>query len=512
MKRLAALASLLLAAVPARAADDQAAIAPVDWAVLVLYLLTLVGIGFYVARREDSTEEYFVAGRSMPWWAAGVSIFGTQLSAITFLAVPAKAFAVDWVYFLVNMTIIAVAPVVVYLYLPFLRRTGVTSVYEYLERRFSLGVRMFGAVTFLLFQVGRMGIILYLPAIVLATVTGVDVMLSIVLMGILATAYTAMGGIRAVIWTDVSQVLVLVGAALFMLVIVVQDVDGGFAGIISSGMAAGKFNMVHWTWDPATEALWVVVLGNLFANLVPYTADQTVVQRYLTTRTEHEAARAVWTNAVLTLPASILFFGLGTALWVFYQQHPALLDGSIPIDGIVPLFVVQKLPVGVAGLALAGVFAASMSSLDSSINSMATVVVTDFLGRLRRSSGDGGLRTARWLTVLFGMIGTVTALLLATVDIASLLDAFREVLGFFGGSLAGLFALGILTRRTGGRAALIGAASSALLVGLVKFFTDLHFFLYAGIGLLSCVIIGWAASLVFPRPPQNLKGLTWSTR
>jgi len=505
---------LLLLHLPclAQAGDGTPGIAALDWAVLIVYLLTLVGIGLYFARRDDSTEDYFVAGRTMPWWAAGVSIFGTQLSAITFLAVPAKAFSADWVYFLVNMTIIMVAPLVVYVYLPFLRGSGVTSAYEYLEKRFSLSVRMFGALAFLLFQVGRMGIILYLPAIVLATVTGVDVTLSIVLMGILATAYTTMGGIRAVIWTDVSQVVVLVGAALLMVILTALSVEGGLPHIVSVGLAEGKFNMVNWTWDSSVEALWVVIVGNLFANLIPYTADQTVVQRYLTTRTDREAASAIWTNALLTLPASILFFGLGTALYVFYQSHPGLLDQSIPIDGIVPLFIVQKLPAGISGLALAGVFAASMSSLDSSINSMATVIVTDFSRRLPPGREEGDLGRARRLTVLFGVLGTGSALLLASFDIASLLDAFREVLGLFGGSLAGLFALGILTRRTGGNAALAGAVASALIVGLVKLLTDLHFFLYAAVGLLSCVAIGYGASFLFARSTRSLEGLTWSTR
>jgi len=494
------------------AGEESGTIAALDWVVLLLYLLTLVGIGLYFIRREDSTEDFFVAGRTMPWWAAGVSIFGTQLSAITFLAVPAKAFAVDWVYFLVNMTIILVAPLVVYFYLPFLRGTGVTSAYEYLERRFSLSVRLAGATAFLLFQVGRMGIILFLPAIVLATVTGIDVRASIVLMGVLATAYTTMGGIKAVIWTDVSQVIVLVGAALVMLATTVAHVDGGFGGIVSAGLAGGKFHMVNWTWDPTSEALWVVLVGNLFANLIPYTADQTVVQRYLTTRTDAEARRAIWTNAVLTLPASLLFFGLGTALFVFYQAHPGLLDRSIPTDGIVPLFIVQQLPAGIAGLALAGVFAASMSSLDSSINSMATVIVTDFSRRLRPGRTGSELHQARWLTVIFGALGTASALLLASADIASLLDAFREVLGLFGGSLAGLFALGILTRRVGAGSALAGAGTSAVIVGLVKALTDLHFFLYAAIGILSCMLVGYGTSMLAGPERRELKGLTWSTR
>ena len=237
-----------------------------------------------------------------------------------------------------------------------------------------------------------------------------------------------------------------------------------------------------------------------------------MVQRYLTTRTDGDAARAIWTNAALTLPASVLFFGLGTALFVFYRSHPALLDPSVPADGIVPLFIIQTLPAGVAGLALAGVFAASMSSLDSGINSMATVIVTDFYRRFRPGKTSGDLRRARWLTVIFGSVGTGSALLLASFDIGSLLDASREVLGLFGGSLAGLFALGILTRRTGGGAALAGAFASAMIVGLVKAFTDLHFFLYAAVGLVSCVLIGYGASFLSTPTTRPLEGLTWSTR
>lgn len=500
------------AADPAASGAAPGRISVLDWSVLLLYLLTLVGMGFYFSRRERTTEDFFLGGRAIPWWAAGVSIFGTQLSAITFLAVPAKAFAADWVYFLVNMTIILVAPLVVYGYLPFIRATGIVSVYEYLERRFNLATRLFGAAVFLLFQVGRIGIILYLPAIVLSTVTGIDVIVSIVVMGVLATLYTALGGIEAVVWTDVSQVVVLMGGAIISLGVVVWGVDGGLGEIVHTGLKDGKFTMVHWGWSLSSEVFWVVVVGNIFANLIPYTADQTVVQRYLTTSTTRGAARAVWMNAALTLPASIVFFGLGTALYVFYRHHPQLLDASVPADGIFPLFIMQQLPPGLAGLVLAGVFAASMSSLDSSLNSMATVVLTDYIGRFRRYAESSLLRGARVLTVAFGAVGTGSAILLATMDITSLLDAFREILGLFGGSLAGLFLLGITSRRANGPGALIGGGGSALIVGIVKTVTAVHFFLYAAVGIVSCVVLGWLASFAFPSAKKNIAGLTWRER
>ncbi len=479
-----------------------------DYLLLASYLLLLLGVGAYFARRERSIDDFFLAGRRMPWWAAGVSIFGTQLSAITFLAVPAKAFATDWVYFLVNMTIILVTPIVIYVYLPVFYRSGVTSAYEYLENRFNVWVRIFGSMAFLLLQVARIGIVLFLPAITLATVTGMDVYTCILLMGVLATLYTALGGIEAVIWTDVSQVVILVGGALLSLMVIASSVDGGIGTIVSTGWADKKFQMFNWTWDMTVDAVWVVVIGNIFANLIPYTADQAVIQRYLTTPSRKDAARAVWTNAVLTFPASLLFFGLGTALYVFYNEFPGLLSPTVHHDGIFPLFIVQQLPPGVSGIVVAGVFAASMSSLDSGLNSMATVVVTDYYRRFRRGPEVNTLRLARWLTVLFGAIGTGTALLLAAYGVSSLLDAFREILGLFGGSLAGLFALGVLTRRAHGTGAMIGALTSAVILWFVKGETELHFFLYAAVGTMSCFVIGYAASILIRAPGRNRDGLT----
>ena len=483
--------------------------ATLDYIAIILYFLVLVYMGIYFARREKSADDFFIAGRRIPWWAAGISIFGTQLSAITFLAVPAKAFAEDWVYFLVNMTIIMVAPIVIYLYLPFFRKLNITSAYEYLEKRFNLGVRIFGSLAFLLFQIGRMGIVLYLPAIVLTTATGINIYICILVMGILATVYTALGGIEAVIWTDVLQVVVLVGGALFSFFLMAMKIEGGLGTIISTGLAENKFHIFNWTWDVTVDAVWIVIIGNIFANAVPYTTDQTVIQRYLTTPTQKQAARAIWTNAALTLPASLLFFGLGTALFVFYQTHPQLLDPNIQTDAIFPFFIVQNLPAGIVGIVVAGIFAASMSSLDSSLNSMATVVITDYYLRLRRrSKKTNTLKIARWLTMIFGFFGTGTALLLATFNISSLLDAFREILGLFGGSLAGLFALGILTRRTTGTGALIGAVSSAVILWFVKSYTEIHFFLYAAIGTLSCFLIGYFASYLFKDQKENLTELT----
>ncbi len=484
--------------------DRPQGFASADYAVLAVYLGALVAMGVYFSRREKSTADFFLGGRRIPWWAAGMSIFGTQLSAITFMAIPAKAYHTNWVYFLGQLMILAVAPVVVFVYLPLLRRLDVTTAYEYLELRFNLATRLVGSAAFILFQLGRMGVVLYLPAAALSTVTGMNVYFCIALMGTLATVYTVLGGIEAVIWTDVLQVVVLLGGALLALVIIASEIDGGLAGIAAQGLTHDKLRMANLNWDITTAAVWVVLLGKPFEVLVSYTADQTVVQRYLTTADRKGAAWGIWTNALLTIPASIIFFGVGTALWAFYRMHPAMLNPTGKIDDVFPWFIAQQLPVGVAGLVLAGLFAAAMSSLDSSMNSMATVVTTDFYRRANPEVSDlRCLRLARWLTVLLGAVGTAFALYMAWLQSTSMWDQYSKIIGLFGGGLAGLFAVGIFTRRATATGALLGFLGSAVVLYAVKSFTDVHFFLYPTIGMGSCFVIGYTASRLIPSAQTN---------
>lgn len=482
-----------------------------DWTVLGIYLGGMLLVGVYFSKRGQTTEDFFIGGRRIPWWAAGLSIFGTQLSAITFMATPAVAYATDWVQLIGSFTILALAPLVIYFYLPFFRRLNVSTAYEYLEVRFSLPVRLFGSLTFMLTQLGRIGIVVYLPSIALAAVTGMDVYLCIVVIGLLCTIYTVMGGIEAVIWTDVVQVIVLLGGAALCLALIVADV-GGFGELLSRGAADEKFRMFDWRWDATALVVWVLVVGNLFINLMPYTADQTVVQRYLTTPDEKQAARSIWTNGLLSLPAGVLFFLVGTGLYVFYQANPGELDPGRN-DAILPWFIVQQLPAGVSGLVVAGIFAAAMSSLDSSMNSVASAYVNDFHRRFRPDTSDrAGLRLARLVTVMVGVFGTAAAILLVSIDVGLIFNYFITVMSLFGGGLTGIFFLGVFTRRTTGAPALVGALLGALVPLVVWLTTDLNFYLYAVIGVLTCIISGYGLSLLLPAPaPRDLAGLTLFT-
>ena len=471
-----------------------------NWLVLGLYLLLVVCIGLWFARRGKTTDDFFLAGKRIPWWAAGISIFGTQLSAITYLSIPATTFASDWTLLLYNFGILLVAPIIIVFFLPIYRRLNITTIYEYLERRFSASVRKLGAAAFTVFQLGRMGIVLLLPAIALAAVTGLDVYMCIILMGVLATIYTTLGGIEAVIWTDVIQTVVMLGGAVIALLIMLGGIEGGAAGAISQAAAENKFNLVNFNASLTSNSLLVLTLGAIFVNLVPYASDQAVVQRYLTTKTDAQAKRAVWTNAILAIPASLLFFAVGTALFLFYKSHPAELGALDKPDQVFPLFIAHQMPAGVAGLVIAGVFAAAMSSLDSSMHSMSTVLTTDFYRKLRRDASEKHyLSVARGITLVLGIAGTASALLLATWDIQSLWTLFLSIVGLLGGTMAGLFTLGVFTRRTGAAHAWLGAIASIAVLVFVSQQKLVHGLLYAPIGILTCVFIGAITAMIAPR-------------
>jgi len=491
----------------------KAAFGWVNFTVLGLYLALLVGLGVYFSTRENSTDDYFKAGGRIPWWAAGISIFGTQLSAITFMAIPAKTYATDWQYFMFNMTIVMIAPIIIYVFLPFFRRLNITTAYEYLERRFNLTTRVIGSIMFTALQFGRIGIVLFLPSLALSIVTGIDVTVSIILMGVLSIIYTVLGGIEAVVWTDVVQVLVLLGGAILCLILIPLNLENGVDQFINIASNYDKMHIFDFTFDITKPTFWVVLLGGFSANMISYGSDQAVIQRYLTTSSEKNAANGIWTNAILTIPATIIFFLIGTALFVFFKSKPDLLNPTLTnIDAIFPFYIVNQLPNGVAGVLIAAIFAAAMSSLDSSMNSVASVITTDFYQRFKKDTNDGqALRVAKWSTAIVGISGTLFALMMASWDIKSLWDQLNSFIGLFAGGLGGVFLLGILTKRSNGTGAVAGLIASGVIQFIVKEHTSVYLLLYTFTGIVTCVIVGYVVSLLFPNNIKSLDELTYKT-
>ena len=482
-----------------------------DIGVITLYFLSLAFIGWYFSKNQKTSDDYFKGGGRIPWFIVGLSIFGTALSAITFMAIPAKAYATDWSYLLFNSGIVLAVPVIVLLFIPFYRRLNVTTAYEYLEARFNPLVRILCSIAFILFQIGRMGVVLLLPSIALNVVTGFDIFLCITLMGVLSLAYTLMGGIEAVAWTEALQVVVLLGAAVTVLVIVCLQLPEDLGTIVASASAAGKFNLGSTAFDLRQPTMWTVLIATFFTNITTYGTDQTIVQRYLTTATEREARKGVYVNAALTIPATILFFLVGTALWAFYRHYPAELSMAVrDSDAILPWYISTQLPSGVLGLIIAGLFAAAMSTLSSSMNSAATAFVTDIHRKLCPAARDGRalLRTARLSTLILGLVGVGFALIMASWEIKSLWDEFSKILGILLGGLGGLFLLGLTTRRANTFGALCGIAASVVVQILVARSGYVNLLLYSTTGFLSCFIVGYLASLCVPRSSRDTDSLT----
>ena len=468
-----------------------------NWTVLILYLVAMLGMGIYFMKRENGAEDFFKGGGRIPWWAAGISIYATMLSAITYMAIPAKAYATDWTYYPMLWMIPVVGFPVIWYYLPYFRRLKAASAYAILEERFNLATRMMASTLFCIFMVARMALVMYLPSLALTAVTGIDIYLCIILMGLVTIVYCTMGGVEAVIWGDVVQGCILVGGAIFAALYLWGNTEGGFSGAWNLAVDNDKMRLFVWSLDYRRVTFWVAILGGGIANnLISYTSDQTVIQRYMTTKDEKSAGRSILVNGFMSVFISVAFYFIGTGLYTFYKTHPQSLDITMQQgDAIFPYFMMSQMPAGVAGLLIAAIFAATMSTISSNINSVSTAFSVDFIQRFRPSIKDSTLlRVARWTCVVSGLMGLGIALLMATWDIASLLDYFNTILGLLTSGLGGLFVMAVFFPRIKGRAALTCFIAGELVVFLMYLYTDVNFFLFGATGIVVSVLVAWMLS------------------
>lgn len=483
-----------------------------DWSVIAIYLVAMTGIGgyFYLREKRASTDSFFVGGRSIPFWAAGVSLYATNVSSISFIAIPAKAFETNWTYLANNLIGVLGLVFVAIWIVPLLRRLDLMSVFSYLETRFHPGIRMLASAMCIVTQVGsRMSIILFLPALAIASITGVNVVWSILIMGVFTIVYTTLGGMKAVIWTDFTQVFVMFGGAIFAIVFILMQVDGGFGEAFKMASAQDKMRIFDFSFDLTQATVWGFIFLVLFDVVLTFPKDQVLMQRVLSTRSDKEAGRSVWTFAAIVIPGGFFFYGIGTALWVFYTKHPERLNPNLALDATFPLFIAAELPSGVTGLIIAGIFAAAMSTLSSIINSVSTLVSVDFYEKLARNpSPERSVRFAEWTGVVVGIAGIIIAIVLSRFDIRSLFDVSIELLGLLGGGFAGAYTLGMFTRRANAPGVAIGIGASLVLTFAIWLLDIVHPYYYLAISILFCIVIGYVASLFFPPPQRSLKGLT----
>ena len=483
-----------------------------DWIVIVVYLAAMIGIGlyFYLREKRNSTSSFFVGGRSIPFWAAGVSLYAANTSSISFIAIPAKAFESNWQYLTNNLIAVFGLMFVAVWIVPLLRRLDLMSVFSYLETRFHPAIRMLASALCILTQIGsRMSVILFLPALAIATITGISVTWSVILMGGFTIIYTAMGGMKAVIWTDFVQVIVKMGGAIFAIGFIVWSLRGGVGEFMHTAMAENKMKLFDFSFDLTKATVWGFIFLVLFDVVLTFPKDQVLMQRTLSTKSDKEAGRSIWAFAAIMIPGGFVFYLIGTALFVFYKAHPERMNPLLPIDATFPLFIAAELPMGVTGLIVAGIFAAAMATLSGIMNSVATLISVDFYDKL---VGEGSQKKsvffAEMMTVVVGLIGIASALLLSRFDVHSLFDVSIELAGLLGGGFAGAYTLGMFTRRANAPGVAIGIGASIFLTLIAWSFKLVHPYFYLAISIMLCIVIGYLASLCFPAPTRSLKGLT----
>lgn len=476
-----------------------------DYAVVAVYMLSMLVIGWWCGRKIKGSRQYFVGDGKFHFFTIGLSVLATYLSALTMIALPGMAYgAHDWTYTVQLPFLILTAYLVTRFVIPLYRSAGVISVYELFEQRIHVSARLFGSVSFLIMSLARMSILLYLTSLAICTATGMDLMWTIVVMGIVTIFYTAIGGIEAVIYTDAIQAVVFMAGAFISLFYIVHDIP--VAQFLQVASDSQKFRMLIPEFDVTKiVSLWLV-LETIFQTLRIYGTQQDITQRYATTDTTAKACRSVWVGTLAYIPLGYLFYFIGTALFVYYQIHPDLPLPAKP-DQIYPYFVVTVMPAGLPGLVMAAFLAASMSSISSSMNSVATVCVEDFMKRFARTprTDEQFLSRAKLLTYGWGLLSIGLALTFINAGYAQIL--WGKLMALCTNGVLGLLVLALLPIRINKWAAATGVLVSWVAL-LTMIWGGVNFLLWPVIGNLICILVALLLNRRFtgnPNPEDTLK-------
>lgn len=431
-----------------------ASLGAVDIAILALYGCVLVGMGIYYVRKSRTADQFMVAGRSIPAWAAGLAVMSAYTSSISYIATPGKAFDSNWHPIIFALSIFPVAWLVCKYAVPYYRQTRLISVYSFLEERLGPWGRVYAALSFLLYMVGRMAVILYLVSLLITKNISSQpnndkmIIVVIVIVGLVTIIYTLLGGMEAVIWTDVMQSVVMIVGIVFCAVSLSMKVFVGPEPLIKSALEQNKFSFGSWDLSLSSRTIWVMIIYGLTENLRNLLADQNYVQKYSSVPTERAAKRSIWIAMLIYIPLTAVFLYIGTTLFAFYSHSDKLVQAGITKgDEVFPYFIATEVPAGLKGLIIAAIVAAAMSTVDSALNCSATVMLLDF--HKRYFQPDIGERASvlylRLVTIVWGLLGIGFAVLM--IRAKSALDLWWQISGIFGGGILGLFIMSLLRVR-----------------------------------------------------------------
>lgn len=464
----------------------------IDIVIIIVYFLSMILMGVYLGRKNKSTAQFTTASGKIPGWAIGLSLFGTYLSSNTFIGNPGKAFGGNWNSFVFTLTLPVAAFIASRFLIPFFRKTGEVSAYEHFEKTFGPWARTYTVVCFLLTQLARTGTIFLGVGLTLHALTGIDIRMIILITGVVVTIYTVIGGMEAVIWTEVVQSIIKTVGAVLVLVLVIWGVSGGVQEIFHTSKTADKLSLGSFDPDFTTDTFWVVFLYGVLINLTNFGVDQNYVQRYHTATSVKEASKSLWLCVYMYLPSSLMFFVIGTCLFTYYHQHPEMLmqvkqqvaaiklgtgasadaiavkaasltDADIG-DKVLPHFIVHKVPTGIVGLIFAAILSAAMGTISSGFNSSATIYMLDIHKRyINKNITD---KQQLWIlyiaTGFIGLLATVVGL--SMVGVSSILDLWWKLSGIFAGGMLGIFSLSMIARHASRSTALIAVITGTLII------------------------------------------------
>ncbi|MCS7025070.1 MAG: sodium/solute symporter [Bryobacteraceae bacterium] len=444
-----------------------------DAAVVFVYLCAVAAIGYRVSRRQRTTADFFLANRALPGWAVAFSIIGTVISSVSFVALPGAAFARDWRLLAPNLTVPLVLIFVTIFVVPFYRRVVRMSSYEYLERRFGVGARLYCSAGFVVLRTVDLAFTLLLTGIAVEVITGWEIRAVIAGIVFCTLIYTLLGGIEAVVWNDVLQGLVLACGALTVLSKVLWGGPASAGELVGTAWRGGKFGLGDFTlsWESlfgSQPTFWMFAVTGFAHFGRSYLVEQNMVQRYLVARTDREAQRATLVGALSCFAIWLTFSFLGSALWGYYQLAGQPLPESVTSqpDNILPYFIATALPAGVVGLILAAILAAAMQSFSADLTSVATVITQDYYARFAPGSSETSrLLVGRMGLTVVGLAAGLVAVQLTSARTRAVYEVFVTLASMVAGGVLGLFALGFLTRRGSAKGAYTGLVVCLLFVG-----------------------------------------------
>lgn len=480
----------------------------IDLIILIVYLGAVLFAGLHFAKKEMKGKEYFKGDGTIPWWVTSVSIFATLLSPISFLSLAGNSYAGTWIMWFAQLGMLIAIPFTIKFFLPIYSKLGIDTAYHYLEIRFkSKGLRVLGAIMFIIYQIGRMSIIMYLPCMVLSSLIGINVNILIIIMGIIAIIYSYSGGLKSVLWTDFIQGSVLLIGVTIGLFFLISNINGGMGSIMDQLQNGNKFLAVDQPIFDANilrDSVFLLMIGAGLNTMGSYVSSQDIVQRFTTTTDTKQLNKMMVSNGVLSIFIATVFYLIGTGLYVFYNVQGNPLPPAAQQDQIFASWIAFELPVGFTGILLAAIYAAAQSTLSTGLNSVSSSWALDIQSRISKKelSYEKQTKIGQRVSLVVGIFAIIVAMVLANGGVKSAYEWFNGFMGLVLGILVGTFILGAFTKVANKFGASLAFIASTAVMIFIKYFVDpskVSFWSYSIISIAVSLVVGIIASVIWSK-------------